>query len=88
MEADAEHQEDHAKLGQLTDRLEVPVKPRSERPERHSRDEVADDSGQPQPPRHHAADQRVGQRHGDRRQQWQVVHAPILRNHWRAGVVS
>ena len=46
--ADAEHEEDHADLGQLVgDRL-VGDEARRERPDRNARDQVADDRGHPQ----------------------------------------
>ena len=49
MKADAEHQQDHADLGELADRLRIDVDAGRERPRRDPRHQVADERRQAQP---------------------------------------
>ena len=74
VQADAEHQQDHAELGELTDGLRIAPESRRERPQRDARDEVADDRRQPDTPGQQAADQRVREDDADVYQERNVRH--------------
>ncbi len=65
MDADAEHQQDDADLGELRGKLHVGDEPRGEWPNRHPRQQVADDHGQTEALGNHPADERGGEPHGD-----------------------
>ena len=54
MQADAEHQEDHADLGQLVRDSLIGHVSRRERTDEDAGDQVADERREPQPLRHHA----------------------------------
>ncbi len=65
VQADAEHQHDHAELGELTDGVRIALEAGGERPEGHAGDEIADDGRQSDAPGEQAADQRVRQDNPD-----------------------
>jgi hypothetical protein len=65
MEPDAEHQEDHAELGELTDCVRVADEAGRERPHGDTRQQVARDRWQPDAPGEQASNQGVAQGHGD-----------------------
>jgi hypothetical protein len=74
MHPDAEHQEDDPELGQLPNRLDVPLESWSERAESDSGEEVAHDRRQAEPPRHQTPDEGVGERQSDVHEKGYVVH--------------
>jgi hypothetical protein len=68
--ADAEHQEDHADLGELAREVGVADEPGGEGPDGDAGEQVADQRRQPQAPREHA--EHEGQAEAGREQDEQV----------------
>jgi len=70
VQADAEHQEDDAQLGQLPDGVDVAHEAGGKGADGDACEKIADDGGQPYAPRKHPAQEGQGQCHGDVDQQW------------------
>ena len=64
MQADAEHQQDHTKLGELMNGFDVAMPERGVRTDRQARQHVADDCGNAQPSGDQTCNQ--GEPQGDR----------------------
>ena len=62
MQPDAEHQEDHAQLGQLLDGFDIAHKTRCKRPDHDARQQISHDGGQAQPAGNQPAYKRQHQR--------------------------
>ena len=75
MQADAEHEEDHAQLGELADRLRIAHEAGREGADRDAGQQVADDGGQPDATGDEAAKECGDQRHGNLDQQGQLMHS-------------
>ena len=77
MQADAEHQQDHADLGQLAGQCQVGDEARRVRPDQHAGEQVADQRRQPQLARDHPQQQCRGQGGNQRGDQRGVVRHPL-----------
>ena len=74
VQADAEHQQDDADLGELLRQRAVGDEARRVRADEQPGEQVADDRRQPEPVRDVAEDQRRGQAAGQRQDQIERMH--------------
>ena len=78
LQADAEHEEDDADLGEFVCQLLVGDEAGRMRADDESRDEVPHDGREPQAERHVPADEGCGQPAGERQYQVDFVHRPSI----------
>ena len=76
VQADAEHQQDDADLGELVRQVLVGDEARRLRPDDEAGEEVADDGREAEAERHVAADEGRGQAARQRQDQIDIVHEP------------